>query len=82
MREHAQCPLGQCAPGALNQSVLELTVWSGKLQPERQSCHQFMELMGVKHRVVIEADTVQLEPIGLGKATQLLEALRTRLAGL
>ncbi len=68
MGKHAQCPLGQCAPGALNQSVLELTVWSRKLQPERQSCHQFMELMGVEHCVVVETDTVQLEPIGLDKA--------------
>ncbi len=41
-----------------------------------------MELMGVEHCVVVETDTFQLEPIGMGKAAQLLEALRTGPAGL
>ncbi len=41
-----------------------------------------MELVRVKHRVVVKADTIRLEAIGLGKAAQLLETLKKGFPGL
>ena len=65
MREHAQGPLGQRAPGALNQSILVLTVGSRKLQAQREGCHQLMELVTVENCVVVQSNPVKRKAIGL-----------------
>jgi hypothetical protein len=63
MREHAQGPLGQGAPGALNQSILELAVGSRKLHAQTEGGHQLMELVVVEDRVIVQSNPVERKTI-------------------